>query len=249
MKSLRFVNGLVAMALGLVGSGAGAQATPAATAAASSASSAKAPGGFGNRQQAISYAIGLDMIRNFRLQDVPVDIDLLVQGIRDAAVAGHQAALSDEEARLLVAELEGQVRNKMAAARRVAGEANARKSEDFLKQQRETPGMNTTPSGLMYRIVRAGQGPLPSESSVVSVNYAGQLPDGKTFDSSPPGKPAQLKLSALIPGWREALKLMPAGSKWYVVVPPKLAYGDRGAGNVIGPNQALVFDIELLAIQ
>jgi FKBP-type peptidyl-prolyl cis-trans isomerase FklB len=246
MKFHRIVNGLVAAALGLAGSAAWAQPAPAASAA---AASAPTPGGFGSRQQAISYAIGLDMIRNFRSQEVQVDIEPLIQGIRDAAVAGRQAALSDEEARILVAELEAQVRTKMAAARRVAGEANARKSEEFLKQQAAIPGMVSTPSGLLYRVVKAGQGPLPAESAMVTVNYAGKLQDGKVFDSSAPGKPAQLKLSTLIPGWREALKLMSAGSKWVVVVPPKLAYGERGAGNVIGPNQALVFDIELVSFQ
>ena len=242
MKPTFILSGLAALSIGLAATGARAQAAP-------GSASATTPAGFASRQQAISYAIGLDMVRNFRSQDVSVDIEQLVQGMRDAAATPQRASMSDEEARVLVAELEGQVRNKMVAARRQVADANARKTEDFLKQQAAAEGMKTTPSGLMYRVLRAGQGPLPTDSSIVKVNYAGSLPDGKTFDSSQAGKPAQLKISALIPGWREALKLMPTGSKWYVVVPPTLAYGERGASNVIGPNQALVFDIELLGVQ
>jgi FKBP-type peptidyl-prolyl cis-trans isomerase FklB len=250
MKTAFILTGLSAACIALAPAGALAQTASAAAApSAAAATAAPTPGGFANRQMAISYAIGLDMVRNFRSQDVAVDIEALVKGIRDAATSGKAAAISDEEARILVAELEGQVRGKMAATRRQAAEANARKTEEFLKQQAAIPGTLTTPSGLLYRVVRAAQGPLPADSAVVSVNYAGTLPDGKTFDASTPGKPAQLKLSTLIPGWREALKLMSAGAKWTVVVPPKLAYGERGAGNVIGPNQALVFDIELLSFQ
>jgi FKBP-type peptidyl-prolyl cis-trans isomerase FklB len=256
MKHALILQCLAFVCIGAAASGAMAQAAPAtssasasAPATASSSSAAPVPGGFASRQAAISYAIGLDMVRNFRSQDVAVDIDQLVQGIRDAATTGKPISLSDEEARILVAELEAQVRGKMAASRRQAAEFNARKTEDFLKQQAAVPGTTTTPSGLVYRVLRAGHGPTPGDSAMVSVNYVGSLPDGKSFDSSPQGKPAQLKLSTLIPGWREALKLMPTGSKWYVVVPPKLAYGERGAGNVIGPNQALVFDIELVGVQ
>jgi FKBP-type peptidyl-prolyl cis-trans isomerase FklB len=209
---------------------------------------APTPSGFDTRLQAISYAVGLDMVRNFRSQDVNFDVEQLVRGIRDASTDGTRR-MSDAEAKLLVAELEGQVRSKLIAARRQAGELNAKKSDEFLKQQAAAPGMIATPSGLLYRIDREGKGAKAVESSLVNVHYSGMLADGSTFDASPPGKPAQLKMSALVQGWREALKLMPAGSKWHVIVPPKLAYGERGAGSVIGPNQALVFDIDLVSVE
>ncbi len=107
----------------------------------------------------------------------------------------------------------------------------------------------TLPSGVQYKILKAGDGKKPIESDLVEVHYRGTLLDGTEFDGTEAGLPATLKVSALIVGWKEALKLMPAGSKWQIFIPPQFAYGERGVGSDIGPNETLVFELELLAIK
>ena len=106
--------------------------------------------------------------------------------------------------------------------------------------------MITLPSGPQYSITKEGHGARASESMTVLANYKGQLLDGTEFDATAPGKPASFKLAGVIPGWREAMLLMPVGSTWQIFIPAQLAYGERGAGRQIGPNQALRFDVELV---
>jgi FKBP-type peptidyl-prolyl cis-trans isomerase FklB len=130
-----------------------------------------------------------------------------------------------------------------------AAEANKTQGEAFLKTNGAKPGVVTLPSGLQYQILTAGKGPKPTSSDTVMCNYRGTLIDGTEFDASAQhGGPASLPVSGVIPGWTEALQLMPVGSKWRLFVPADLAYGERGAGGDIGPNAALIFDIELLSI-
>jgi FKBP-type peptidyl-prolyl cis-trans isomerase FklB len=107
----------------------------------------------------------------------------------------------------------------------------------------------TLPSGVLYKVIKEGDGRKPQETDTVEVNYRGALINGTEFDAVEPGHPASLKVSQLIPGWKQALNVMPVGSKWQVVIPSQLAYGERGVGNDIGPNEVLVFDLELLAIK
>jgi FKBP-type peptidyl-prolyl cis-trans isomerase FklB len=102
---------------------------------------------------------------------------------------------------------------------------------------------------VLYKIIKEGNGKKPAESDVVEVNYRGTLTSGKEFDATKPGEPASLKISSLIAGWKQALSMMPVGSKWQIVIPSEHGYGERGAGAEIGPNEVLVFDVELLAIK
>lgn len=206
------------------------------------------PAPFKSAMAASSYAVGADMVRNFRAQNVGFDLEQLVQGIRDASGAG-KLQMSEADIKRLVVELEGDVRRKMATARKAEGEANLRVSEEFLKTNAARPGVLTLPSGLQYKVEKMGTGAKPTEDSTVVANFKGSLPDGTVFDSSEPGKPVMIKLAQVIVGWREALKLMPAGSKWELTLPASLAYGERGAGKTIGPNLALRFDVEVLEVR
>jgi FKBP-type peptidyl-prolyl cis-trans isomerase FklB len=127
------------------------------------------------------------------------------------------------------------------------GATNQKAGEAFLAENAKKSGVVTLPSGLQYKILKAGQGAIPKDDSWVEANYRGTLLDGTEFDSSyRKGKPAVFQVKEATQGWREAMKLMPAGSKWQLFVPSALGYGERGAGREIGPNAALIFEVELL---
>ena len=206
------------------------------------------PSPFKTPLEATGYAVGVDMVRNFKSQGVTFDIEQLIHGLRDAS-SGATLALSDSEVRRLVSELETDVRNKMVAARKQEGETNLKAGTEYLAANAKKPGVTTTPSGLQYVVLKAGTGRKPTDESSVVANYSGQLIDGTTFDASQPGSPVTFKVGGVIPGWREALKLMPQGSKWQLTIPAALAYGERGAGRNIGPNQTLRFDVELVEVK
>jgi FKBP-type peptidyl-prolyl cis-trans isomerase FklB len=215
---------------------------------AGTASAQTPPAPFKTPLEATGYAVGVDMVRNFRNQGVPFDLEQLIHGMRDAT-AGSKLLLSDAEVKRLVGELETEVRTKMIAARKAEAETNQKKSDEFLKANAAKPGVVSLPSGLQYRVMKAGTGAKPGDDATVLANYRGMLADGTEFDASAAGQPASFKLNGVIAGWREALKLMPAGSKWELVVPPKLAYAERGAGRIIGPNQVLRFEVELVEVK
>jgi len=131
-----------------------------------------------------------------------------------------------------------------------ASEKNKKEGEEFLTANKAKPGVVTLPSGLQYKIMQAGTGPKPTATDSVSCNYRGTLIDGTEFDSSyKRGQPTTFPVSGVIKGWTEALQLMPVGSKWQLFVPASLAYGDRAASALIGPDATLLFEVELLSIQ
>lgn len=207
-----------------------------------------APSPFKTPLEATGYAVGVDMVRNFKSQGVSFDLEQLIHGLRDAS-SGAKLALSDAEVKRLVSELETEVRTKMAATRKQEAETNMKAGAEFLAANAKKPGVTTTASGLQYLVLKAGTGRKPTDESSVVVNYSGQLIDGTTFDASQPGSPVTFKVGGVIPGWREVLKLMPQGSKWQVAIPAALAYGERGGGRTIGPNQTLRFDVELVEVK
>ena len=128
-------------------------------------------------------------------------------------------------------------------------EKNAKEGEAFFAENKKKEGIVTLPSGLQYKVIKEGDGPTPKATDTVSVNYKGTFIDGTEFDSSyKRNQPATFKVKGVIPGWVEALQLMKVGSKWQIFIPASLAYGDKGAGNVIGPNATLIFEVELLSI-
>jgi FKBP-type peptidyl-prolyl cis-trans isomerase FklB len=196
----------------------------------------------------VNYGIGVSMGKSIQRQGIEVELDMVVKGMKDA-LAGGKLLMSDEELRKTMGEFQKEMQQKQATAKAAAGENNKKEGEAFLAQNKKKEGVVTLKSGLQYKILKAGKGKKPSETDTVEVNYKGTLINGKVFDSSKPEQPASFKVNQVIPGWQEALKLMPAGSKWQLVIPPELAYKEQGAGPDIGPNATLIFEVELVAVK
>jgi FKBP-type peptidyl-prolyl cis-trans isomerase len=198
----------------------------------------------------VDYAIGVDIARNFQKMGVEVNLDVMVKGLKDG-FAGKKILMSDDEIRQTLSEYQTQTKIKRSEAAKSAAQGNKKQGEAFLAQNKAKEGVVTLPSGLQYKILKAGEGKKPTEADLVEVNYRGTLIDGTEFDSSyKRGQTATFKLAnGVIRGFKEALLLMPVGSKWQVVIPPELAYGERGTPPKIGPNATLVFELELLAIK
>ena len=196
----------------------------------------------------VSYGIGVSTARNFKHQGVEVDLDIAVRGLRDE-LSGKKLLMSEEELRTTLNEYQKELRQKYAMAMRKAADANKKEGEAFLAENKKKEGVVTLPSGLQYKILKEGNGKKPTEADTVECRYRGTFINGTEFDSTNrTGQPAIFKVTGIIPGWREALKIMPVGSKWQLFIPPQLAYGERGSGP-IGPNATLIFDLELLAIK
>lgn len=194
-----------------------------------------------------SYAIGANVAKNIKLQEVSVDPALVSQGVLDE-LAG-KSLLSDAELGAIMQQLQGEVRQKMMARQDKDAAANKQRGEAFLEENKKKEGVKTLPGGVQYKVLTAGSGKKPTDADTVTCNYRGNLVDGKVFDASQPGKPVSFKVSQVIPGWQAALKQMPVGSKWQLVIPAEQAYGERGAGNAIGPNETLIFEVELVGIK
>lgn len=197
----------------------------------------------------LSYAIGMNVGKGLHRDNVDVDPNVLLRGLKDA-MAGSTTLMTDEEARASIVQLQTQLRSKMEAQQAQAGEANKKAGDDFLAANRSKPGVVALPSGLQYKILKEGTGPKPTATDSVKCNYRGTLIDGKEFDASEKhGGPATFPVNGVIKGWTEALQLMPVGSKWQLFIPPDMAYGSRGAPPDIGPNETLIFEVELLSIE
>ena len=196
--------------------------------------------------QRLSYAIGLQVGQSLRRQGLD-EIDAA------ALAAALDDVYADRRPRLTVEQMQAaQTAYQAEAATRQnrQGEANLAAGRAFLASNAENEGVVQTQDGLQYRILRASEGQTPTAEDRVVVHYRGRLLDGTEFDSSyGRGEPTEFMLGAVIPGWQTALQLMPVGSRWEVWIPAELAYGERGAGGSIGPNQALHFEIELLEIK
>jgi FKBP-type peptidyl-prolyl cis-trans isomerase FklB len=196
----------------------------------------------------ISYSVGVDIVRNFRKQEVDYDVDMLIRGLKDAAGDG-KLALNEKEVRRVLNGFQVEVRRKMALNRKVAADDNRRRGNAFLEENKAKPGVQTLASGVQYRVIKQGDGRKPTDADTIECNYRGTVLSGVEFDATEEGKPARLQMSQLINGWRDALRIMPVGSKWQIFIPHTLAYAERGVGSDIGPNETLVFEVELLGIK
>jgi len=206
-------------------------------------------------QQQVSYIIGRDLARNFAQQGLDLDIDILTTALKEG-LAGQPLRLSPEQMQAAMQQLQEQLgggededNNDDDSSDSTSMNNNKAEGEAFLAENANKPGVTTLPSGLQYEVLTEGSGKKPGPRSQVTTHYHGTLTNGKVFDSSyQRGQPATFGVNQVIAGWTEALQLMPEGSKWRLYIPSDLAYGKRGAGRDIGPDSALVFDVELLKV-
>jgi FKBP-type peptidyl-prolyl cis-trans isomerase FklB len=206
------------------------------------------------RKDKFSYALGMSIGKNLGNQlkqgSVEVDWSLVGQGLKDSTAEGGKTRLTDDEAKAVLTEVQTEANKQRQEKMKEAADKNKAEGEAFLAANKSKEGVVTLPSGLQYKILTAGIGPKPTASDQVKCNYHGTLIDGTEFDSSAKhGGPATFGVGQVIKGWTEALQLMPIGSKWQLFIPSTLAYGERGApGGTIGPNEALIFEVELISI-
>jgi FKBP-type peptidyl-prolyl cis-trans isomerase len=197
----------------------------------------------------LSYAMGMDLGNQLKSRSVEIDPAIFGRGLADA-LAGSKTLLTAEEAKAIITELQKGMLVKQAAEAKAVGAKNKSEGDAFLAANKAKEGVVTLASGLQYKILTAGTGKMPTADNTVVCQYRGTLIDGKEFDSSyTRNQPASFQVKGVIKGWTEVLQLMPVGSKWQVVIPPALAYGERGTGADIGPNATLIFEIELVAIK
>jgi FKBP-type peptidyl-prolyl cis-trans isomerase FklB len=189
-----------------------------------------------------SYGLGILVAQNFKSQNIEINADLLQKGFNEV-MKGEKTPFNDMMANQLVQKYMQKEQAKAFEPNRISG-------EKFLDENKKKEGVVTLPSGLQYQIMKAGDGPKPASSDKVKTHYHGTLIDGTVFDSSVQrGEPITFPVTGVIPGWIEALQLMPVGSKWKLFIPQSLAYGSRGSGPTIKPYSALVFEVELLGIE
>lgn len=191
-----------------------------------------------------SYAIGVNFAQSIMRQGAPLDADAVYMAVRDALEGGDLRLSAETMSQVLRDEAQRAGERK----REMAGE-NMRRGKEFMAKNKDKEGVTTLPNGIQYEVLRKGTGAQPGAQDVVTVHYVGTLVDGREFDSSRRrGEPATFPLDGVIKGWQEVLPLMRVGSRWLVTIPPDLAYGVNGAGSAIGPNETLIFEIELLEI-
>ena len=189
-----------------------------------------------------SYAIGLGIGQNLLGMGArSISVEDFAQAIKDV-LEGNQTAISHQEAREIVNKYFEELEQKMSAA-------SIEQGKTFLEENKKKAGVVTLPSGLQYEIITEGKGKLAKATDQVKCHYEGTLLDGTLFDSSiKRGQPAVFGVNQVIPGWVEALQLMPEGSKWKLYIPSELGYGARGAGEMIPPHSTLIFEVELLEV-
>ncbi|MBY6190970.1 FKBP-type peptidyl-prolyl cis-trans isomerase [Microbulbifer agarilyticus] len=204
------------------------------------------------QEQKVSYIIAEDMANRLKSQEVALDPQIVAMALQDVA-SGRESRLSQEEKQKVIQVFQENMQakqkelmEKQEADFKASADKNLEEGKKFLEENAKKEGVQTTDSGLQYKVITEGTGPSPSETSVVEVDYKGTLIDGTEFDSSyKNGKPVQFPVNGVIKGWTEALQLMKQGAKWELYIPSELAYGPGGAGGLIGPNATLIFEVEL----
>jgi len=201
-----------------------------------------------SRKDKISYAFGMDLARDLKRQKNDLNVDLLMRALTDA-LAGKPLIMSDDEVTVTLKQVEAEQKQDYEHARMMIAEKNRRAGESFFSENAKKEGVVTLPSGLQYKILKKGDGKIPTLDDNVVCQYRSTLLDGTEFDSSEKrGHAVTLPVKGLMPGWTQALQMMPVGSKWQLFIPPQLAYGEKIVHG-IGPNAMLIFEVELLSIQ
>ncbi|HSO08878.1 MAG TPA: FKBP-type peptidyl-prolyl cis-trans isomerase [Desulfoprunum sp.] len=213
------------------------------------AEQAKEAGKLSTFQEKLSYSMGLDVGTYFKGMGDDITIDTLMKGIQDA-YGGSKKLLTEEEIAAVQKEYAEKMQARQAQKMKELQEKNKKAGLAFLEENKKKKGVAVTASGLQYEVLKQGDGPKPKATDTVKVDYVGTLVDGKEFDNSiKRGEPAVFSVGQVIPGWSEALQLMNVGSKYKIVIPANLAYGDNGAPPVIEPGAVLVFEVDLRSIE
>ena len=196
----------------------------------------------------ISYYIGIDIAKSFANIKNEIDIDILIQGLNDK-LSDKKLLVNEDKAQKFMREFSAKMQKKQQDINTVVGKKNMESGKKYLEKNKKKEGVVTTESGLQYSVLKQGNGKKPEKTDKVKVHYKGKTINGKEFDSSyKRGEPATFPVTGVIKGWTEALLLMNVGSKYKLFIPSDLAYGKRGAGQDIGPNSTLIFEVELLDI-
>ena len=222
----------------------------ASTAQSQTSSAAASPNipGLPTDKDKLSYAIGMNVGKGLHRDGVDVDPNVLLRGLKDG-MAGGQTQMTDEQAQAVIMQLQNQLRQKAEVQHQQAEQTNKKEGDAFLAANKTKPGVVTLPSGLQYKVLKEGTGPKPTATDSVKANYRGTFINGTEFDSSEKhGGPQTFPVNRIIKGWTEALQLMPVGSP-RATFRSSGAYGPRGAGSDIGPNETLIFEVELLSIE
>ena len=200
-------------------------------------------------QDKLSYSMGLDVGTYFKGMKADIDYDRLIQGINDS-FKENKPLISAEEVAEVQKEFAAKMQEKQAAQVKELQEKNKKAGDDYLAENKKKKGVKVTKSGLQYEVVKKGNGQKVKEGDQVKVHYTGTFVDGTVFDDSRKrDEPAVFGVEQVIPGWSEALKLMDVGSRYKLVIPSNLAYGEQGAPPVIEPNSVLLFDVELISVE
>ena len=199
------------------------------------------------KQDSNMYALGMQIGRSLQSQGLEINVDMLAEGMR--GFLSGTPKLTDQQFQACMENLQQEAMQKMEAEKAASGSVNKARGEKFLAENKSKDGVKTTASGLQYKVIKEGTGKKPAKENTVKVHYTGTTIDGKVFDSSVErGEPIEFPLAGVIAGWTEGVQLMSVGSKYTLYIPSNLAYGEQGAGQAIGPNETLIFYVELLDI-
>lgn len=227
----------------------GADNSTSGSSASQTDNSSSSSGQFANNNEKRSYALGMDIGNSIKNMPMNVDLDQLTQGVRDV-VGGGKTKLSQQQLHSVMQGVVADMQSAQKQQQQKKAVANLKAGKKFLAENKTKDGVKTLKDGLQYKVIKKGHGAQPDANDTVTVDYTGQLIDGTVFDSTKNrGKPATFPVNAVIPGWTEALQLMHAGGEYKLFIPPDLAYGKRGAGSKIGPNETLIFDVKLISVQ
>ncbi len=242
----KIVLGLTCGVLSMYGA---AYAAPAKSTKKASSSPASSINENSSELQKVGYSFGYIMGKSNTEAVKDLDVNTFIQGFRDG-YAGKPAGLSEEQMKAALLEYKHNQEAQDMKVFEQQGKVNSDAGAKFLAENAKKPGITTTASGLQYEVIKQGTGKRPTAKAKVTVHYEGKLIDGTVFDSSiDRGEPITFPLDQVIAGWTEGLQLMQEGAKYRFFIPAKLGYGETGAGNTIGPNSTLIFDVELLKVE
>jgi FKBP-type peptidyl-prolyl cis-trans isomerase FklB len=203
-----------------------------------------------DQKDRVSYSYGVDTGMKLKNMPLSINLDLFIMGIKDG-LSGAKLLLTEQEIRETLMTVQREITAKSEQEKKAVAEKNKKEGEMFLSENKKKEGVITLPSGLQYKVIKQGTGKTPTDMNWVKVHFRGTLIDGTVFEDTYKsfGQPVAFAVKGLIPGWAEGLKLMKEGAKWQLFIPSDLAFGERGAGTLIGPNATLIIEVELVSVQ